>query len=108
MTDKEGTIDRAAAVAEDGAIVRMYRHDGLVLTYDELYAEVDAEGSALPAEQWRDGVWNAHEYIVEACLVGIYDQVEVLATLIEGESGAVVEYSDDLDEVIARRRVEKQ
>lgn len=101
------TVSRASALAEDGFVVRMYRfNDDPLMTYEELYDEVDAEGSALPTEQWRDGVWDAHEYLIEACLVGIYNTVEVVATVVNRGTGViVVEYTDDEDEVIARRKV---
>lgn len=44
--------------------------------------EVDAEAATLPPEQWRDGYWGVAEYIVEASEVGIYDRLEVLATMV--------------------------
>ena len=106
----ERSISRRTAEVEHDHMVRLYRaDDGTLLTYEELYDEVDAEGSALPADQWRDGYWDAHEYIVEACLVGIYDSMEVLATLVtrdvEGSPMNVVEYTDDEEEIVAERRV---
>lgn len=106
MAPSEGSISRATAESEDGHVVRLYRHDDRLLTYGELYDEVDAEGSELPPEQWIDGVWDCHGYIVEACLVGIYDVVEVLAAVLIRDTGeAVVEYSGDDDDVVAERKV---
>lgn len=101
------TISRSTAESEDGYVVALYRvDDGTLLTYDELYEKVDAEGSVLPCEQWVDGVWDCHGYIVEACLVGIYDTVEVLAAVVNRDTGeTVVEYTGDGEEVIAERRV---
>ena len=102
-----GTISRATAQSEDGFVVRLYRtDDGSLLTYEELYDAVDAEGSVLPTEQWIGGEWNCHEYIVEACLVGIYDTVEVVAVVVNRDTGeTVVEYTSDGDEVVAERRI---
>jgi hypothetical protein len=106
------TISRATAESENGFVVRLYRtDDGTLLTYEELYDEVDAEGSALPPEQWRGGEWDANEYIIEACLVGIYDIEEVLATVVQrhvdGKQVGVVEYVGDDDQVVAVRRVDQ-
>lgn len=102
----EGTISRANAQSENGFVVRLYRTDDRLLTYEELYDEVDAEGSVLPTEQWVDGEWDCHSYIVEACLVGIYDTVEVLAAVVNRDTGeTVVKYTGDDDEVVAERRV---
>lgn len=100
-------ISRATAESEDGNVVRMYRTDNdRLLTYKELYDEVDAEGSVLPPEQWIDGVWDCHGYIVEACLVGIYDTVEVQAAVVNRDTDeTVVEYTGDDDEVGAECRV---
>jgi len=78
-----GTVSRAVAQSEHGCVVRLYRASkDRLLRYAELYEEVDAEGAALPADQWRDGYWDAAEYIVEACDVGIYKRLEVLATMV--------------------------
>lgn len=60
----------------------MYSDRDQWLRYEELYDAVDAEGSALPADQWRDGYWDAGEFIVEATEVGIYNQVDALATMV--------------------------
>jgi hypothetical protein len=101
------TISRATAESENGFVVTLYRDgDGALMTYEELYEEVDAEGSALPPEQWIDGAWNAHEYIVEACLVGIYDRLDAVATVVVRDTGeTVVEYTGDGDEFVAERLV---
>lgn len=102
-----GRIIRAEAESENGYMVQLYRTgDDRLLTYEELYAEVDAEGSALPPEQWRDGVWNCHEYIVEACLVGLYNTEDVVAAVVTRPTGeTVVEYTDEDDVVVAERLV---
>lgn len=98
------TIRRTTAESENGCVVRLYRNeDNSLLTYEELYDAVDSEGSALPAEQWRDGYWNPSEYMVEACLVGIYSIVEALATVVHRADGTLlVEYTAN-NKVIAER-----
>lgn len=98
------TISRTTAESENGCVVRLYRNEyNSLLTYEELYDAVDSEGSALPAEQWRDGYWNPSEYIVEACLVGIYSIVEALAAVVHRADGtALVEYTAN-NKVIAER-----
>jgi hypothetical protein len=53
-----------------------------IASYEELYEEIDAEGAALPPEQWRDGYWDAGECIVEACEVGIYRRFDVSAMMV--------------------------
>ncbi|OBB45428.1 hypothetical protein [Mycobacterium sp. 852002-51961_SCH5331710] len=76
------TIRRSIAEAELDQTIPMYSDgDDRWIRYEELYAEVDAEGSALPPEQWRDGYWDAGEYIVEATEVGIYERVDTVAMI---------------------------
>lgn len=77
------TIRRSLAEAELDQMIPMYRDGGEGwMRYEELYDEVDAEGSALPPEQWRDGYWDADQYIVEATEVGIYERVDTVATIV--------------------------
>ncbi|WP_445169908.1 hypothetical protein ACTXG7_11650 [Mycolicibacterium sp. Dal123E01] len=49
----------------------MYEMSGVVYTYDELCAAVEAEAATLPPETWRGGEWNLYDYLVEAAQVGI-------------------------------------
>lgn len=88
-------------------MVQLYRTgDDQLLTYEELYEEVDAEGSALPPEQWIYGEGNCREYIIEACLVGNYSTEEALAAVVTRDDGeSVVEYISDEDEVLAERLI---
>lgn len=82
------TVSRSTAEEEVDTVIALYRDDDAVLRYEELYERVDAEGAALPPEQWRDGYWDAAEYIVEASEVGIYHRLNVLASI-------VMRYTDD-------------
>jgi hypothetical protein len=76
-----GTIPRADAMIENGCLVTLYRtNDDEWLTYDELSDDVETEAASIPPETWRDGEFDAHDYIIEACQVGIYDSAEVVAT----------------------------
>jgi hypothetical protein len=103
----EGTVSRTTAESEDGHVVRLYRtDDNWLLTYEELYDEVDTQGAALPPDQWIDGKWDCHSYIVDACLIGIYDTVELLAAVVNRDTGeTVVRYTNDCNEVVAERLV---
>lgn len=47
---------------------------GIEYTYDELIAALDAEAATLDPEQWVGG-WNAHEYLIDALLVGTIERV---------------------------------
>lgn len=50
-------------------------------------------------------MWGCHGYIVEACLVGVDDTVEVLAAVDNRDTGeTVVEYTGDGVEVVAEGR----
>jgi hypothetical protein len=76
-----GKISRAAAETEVGEVVYLYHDgDGDLMTYEQLADALDTEAAGLPAEQWRDGVWDVGDYIIEACQVGIYVQVEAVAS----------------------------
>lgn len=76
------TVSSAFAQSELGLTLSLYRDDRGWMTYDELYQLVCDEAASVPAEEagWRDGEFNAHEYIIEACLVGLYDTINVDAT----------------------------
>jgi hypothetical protein len=54
----------------------IYRMCDRQYTYDELCDALEAEAATLPPEQWRDGVWDVNEYMMEASLVGIIETVE--------------------------------
>jgi hypothetical protein len=76
------TVSRFTARVENGSIVSLYRFsDGPLKTYEELAGELEIEAAGLPPEQWIDGEFRVGEYIIEACLVGIYDRVDTDATL---------------------------
>lgn len=47
---------------------------GIEYTYDELIAALDAEAATLDPEQWVGG-WDAHEYLIDALLVGTIERV---------------------------------
>lgn len=51
-----------------------YLMSGVEYTYDELIAALDAEASTLDPDQWVGG-WDAHEYLIEALLVGVIERV---------------------------------
>ena len=53
-------------MTDDGSL---YRIDGTVYTYGELRDATKAEAATLPPEQWRDGVFNVRDYIIEAVYV---------------------------------------
>lgn len=53
----------------------MYEMSGVIYTYDELCAAIEAEAATLPPETWRCGEWNLHDYMVEAAQVGIINQI---------------------------------
>lgn len=52
----------------------MYEMSGVVYTYDQLAAAIEAEAATLPPETWRCG-WNLYDYLVEAMQVGIINQI---------------------------------
>lgn len=56
---------------DDGTI---YLMTGIEYTYDELIAALDAEAATLDPEQWVGG-WDAHEYLIDALLVGTIERV---------------------------------
>jgi hypothetical protein len=60
-------------VDDDDAI---YLMSGAEYTYDELIAALDAEAATLDPEQWVGG-WNAHEYLIDALLVGVIERVHL-------------------------------
>lgn len=51
-----------------------YLMSGVEYTYDELIAALDAEAATLDPDQWEGG-WDAHEYLIEALLVGVIERV---------------------------------
>jgi len=67
----------------------LYRDRGDWMTYEELFDSVSAEAATIPAEEagWRDGEFDADDYIIEACQVGLYEAVDVSPTI-------VTEYTD--------------
>lgn len=83
------TVSSAFAQSELGLILSLYRDGREWMRYDELYRRVCDEAASVPAEEaaWRDGEFNAHEYIIEACLVGLYDTMNVDARI-------VIDYTD--------------
>ncbi|MGW8815553.1 hypothetical protein [Gordonia terrae] len=78
------TVSSAFAQSELGLTLSLYRDDRGWMTYDELCQLVCDEAASVPAEEagWRDGEFNAHEYIIEACLVGLYDTTNVYARIV--------------------------
>ncbi|PND57697.1 hypothetical protein CRM90_12020 [Mycobacterium sp. ENV421] len=59
-----------------------YRMCGTEYTYDELIEALDAEAATLDPEQWVGG-WDAHEYLIEALLVGTIERVHPDDGLVE-------------------------
>lgn len=53
----------------------MYEMGGVVYTYDELVAVVEAEAATVPPETWRCG-WNLNDYLIESMQVGIITQLD--------------------------------
>lgn len=51
-----------------------YLMTGIEYTYGELIAALDAEAATLDPEQWVGG-WDAHEYLIDALLVGAIERV---------------------------------
>ena len=51
-----------------------YLMSGVEYTYGELIAALNAEAATLDPDQWVGG-WNAHEYLIEALLVGVIERV---------------------------------
>lgn len=51
-----------------------YLMSGVEYTYDELIAALNAEAATLDPDQWEGG-WNAHDYLIEALLVGVIERV---------------------------------
>lgn len=82
-------VGRAAASLESGCVLTLYQDDGEWMTYEELVEAVSEEAAAIPPEEagWIDGEFNAGEYIIEACISGMYGQMEVTARI-------VTEYTD--------------
>lgn len=56
---------------DDGTIFLM---SGTEYTYDELIEALDVEAATLDPEQWVGG-WDAHEYLIDALLVGTIERV---------------------------------
>lgn len=63
-TERKLTIDADAT----------YRMSGQEFSCDELIAALDAEAATLDPDQWEGG-WDAHEYLIEALLVGVIERV---------------------------------
>lgn len=53
-----------------------FRMGGVEYTYNGLIAVLDAEAATLDPDQWVGG-WDAHEYLIEALLVGVIERVDV-------------------------------
>ena len=72
-------MGRAAGSSESGCVWMLYQDHGEWMTYEELVEAVSEEAAAIPPEEagWRDGEFNAGEYIIEACISGMYGQMEV-------------------------------
>ncbi|AFR49076.1 hypothetical protein [Gordonia sp. KTR9] len=72
------TVDEATAQSELGCEL-LYEYDGSWATYDEVVASVTAEADTIPADKsrWRDGDFDADEYIDEACGWGVIGTIEV-------------------------------
>ncbi len=56
---------------DDDAI---YLMSGIEFSYDELIEALDAEAATLDPNQWVGG-WDAHEYLIDALLVGTIERV---------------------------------
>ncbi|TRW81246.1 hypothetical protein FK535_17480 [Mycolicibacterium sp. 018/SC-01/001] len=54
----------------------LYEMSGVVYTYDELVADVEAEAATLPPETWRSGVWDLNDYLIESMQVGIIKKLD--------------------------------
>ncbi|GAY18734.1 hypothetical protein [Mycobacterium sp. shizuoka-1] len=54
----------------------MYEMDGVLYTYDELAATIEAEAATLPPETWRSGEWDLNDYMIEAEQVGIIKRLD--------------------------------
>lgn len=52
----------------------IYLMSGTEYSYDELIEALDAEAATLDPEQWEGG-WDAHEYLIDALLVGTIERV---------------------------------
>ncbi|WP_156432607.1 hypothetical protein [Mycobacterium sp. M26] len=70
----------------------LYRGRGDWMTYEELFASVSAEAAAISPEEagWRNGEFDANDYIIEACQVGLYESVDVAPTI-------VTQYTDGMN-----------
>ena len=82
-------MGRAAGSSESGCVWMLYQDHGEWMTYEELVEAVSEEAAAIPPEEagWIDGEFNAGEYIIEACISGMYGQMEVTGRI-------VTEYTD--------------
>lgn len=54
----------------------IYRMGDQEHTYDELVDALNVEAATLPADIWRNGVWDVNDYIIEASQVGIIETVD--------------------------------
>ena len=71
-------IDRETARSElDAEFLYEYSDDWM--PYDELVNTVSAEAATIPPNEarWRDGVFDADEYIDEACSWGVIGRMEI-------------------------------
>ena len=82
-------VDRGTASLESGCVLILYQDHGQWMSHEELVEAVSEEAAAIPPEEagWIDGEFNAEEYIIEACISGMYGQMEVTARI-------VTEYTD--------------
>ena len=74
------TVSRAEAESQVATFpLTLYRDRDGWMTYEELFDSVSSEAATIPAEEagWRDGEFDARDYIIEACQVGLYEALDV-------------------------------
>ncbi len=84
------TLSRAEAESQVATFpLTLYRDRDGWMTYEELFDSVSSEAATIPAEEagWRDGEFDARDYIIEACQVGLYEALDVHPII-------VTEYTD--------------
>lgn len=62
----------------------LYRDRDEWMTHEELFDSVSSEAATIPAEEagWRDGEFDANDYIIEACQVGLYEALDVRPAIV--------------------------
>jgi len=78
-------VDRKAAETELKCVVRLFLcDDDEVMTYEELADAVSSEAATIPDEDagWIGGEFDCDDYITDACLVGIYQQIEAVTSIV--------------------------